>query len=107
MLRRGQACWRCATKSSVYEQGFLGVLSLKAEAIYANVRLACQVEESLGDFDAARADTLALVGLPPDAPHVPQRLPVDVQHIWAHMDMAERDLLRRCTRCARRGFGGL
>ena len=67
------------------------------------LHLACQVEESLGDFDAARADTLALVGLPPDAPRVPQRLPVDVQHIWAHMDMAERDLLRRCTRCARIG----
>ena len=54
----------------------------------------------MGNFSAARADTLALVGLPPDAPHVPQRLPVDVQHIWAHLDMAERDLRRRCTRCA-------
>ena len=68
------------------------------------------MEEQLGDFDAARADILALVGLPPNLPHVPQNLPADVQQAWARLDESERELRERCTRCARcwlLGFWGL
>ncbi|KAK9822825.1 hypothetical protein WJX81_005639 [Elliptochloris bilobata] len=64
------------------------------------------VEECMGDFHAARADTLALVGLLPDGPVVPQRLPADVQPIWARLDEGERDLEQRCKRIARREPGG-
>jgi len=59
------------------------------------------VAERLDDFDAARADLLALVGLLPAGPVVPQRLPADVQPAWARLAARERELLASCARCAR------
>ncbi len=58
------------------------------------------VAERLDDFDAARADLLALVGLLPAGPVVPQRLPADVQPAWARLAARERELLASCARCA-------
>ena len=63
------------------------------------------MEERLEDFAAAHADTLAQVGLPADAPHVPERLPADVRREWRRLWEGERELLQRCMRCACLGLG--
>lgn len=59
-----------------------------------------QVAERLDDFDASRADLLALVGLLPGGPVVPQRLPADVQPAWARLAEREVELAEACERCA-------
>ncbi len=72
------------------------------------VNLLCgvQVSEGLDDFDAARADLLALVGQLPDGPVVAQQLPAEVQPSWARLAARERALADVCRRCDVFGPGG-
>ena len=77
------------------------------------VELLCgvQVSEGLDDFDAARADLLALVGLGgldglPDGPVVAPQLPVEVQPSWARLAARERELADVCRRCDVFWLGG-
>lgn len=58
-----------------------------------------QVSEGLDDFDAARADLLALVGLLPDGPVAAQQLSAEVQPSWARLAARERELADVCRRC--------